>query len=108
MISAMKTQFEYFTDLDADQYSFDYIRLGPKSERLVYCDDYGNVHDLYHSIVGGKEGCFYHVNNERNRSIEVPKPSKSVVQSLHKHQEEIAKKHPIGNNMEHQRSDQER
>lgn len=53
------------------------------------------------------------INSNFNKSIALVPPkvnmqNKSVIQSLHKYQKEITKKHPIGNNLEHQRPDQER
>lgn len=72
MILLMKSQFEYFTDSDAGTSMFEYIRFDKSSERLRYCDDYDNKHDLYHSMAGGKEILLYHVNNEQNRSLEIP------------------------------------
>lgn len=69
MIALMKTQFEYFTDLDARQSDFEYMKFDAKSERLIYIDDYDNTHDLYHGIAGGKEVCLHHVNDDRNVEI---------------------------------------
>lgn len=62
MIELMKTQFDDFTDLEADYNSFAYNRLDVNSECLEYLDDYGNMHNLYHGMVGGKEVCLYHIN----------------------------------------------
>ena len=116
MIELMKEQFEYFTDKDAKQNYFHYDKYG-KSERLTYLDDYDNVHDIYHSIVGGEEMCLYHENNDRNRRVNLPSfrllkatnggHSKSVISSLKEYRKEIAAQ-PKANNLEHQRSDQER
>lgn len=69
MIALMKTQFEYFADLDARQSDFNYMKFDANSERLIYIDDYDNTHDLYHGIAGGKEVCLYHVNDDRNVEI---------------------------------------
>lgn len=107
MIELMKTQFEYFTDLDAGPNSFFYNRLDINSERLEYLDDYDNMHGLYHGIVSGQEVCLYHMNNDRNRSIEIPKGNRSVIDSLRKHQEEISRQ-PNVNNLEYQHTQQER
>lgn len=106
MIELMKTQFEYFTDLEANQNLFAYNRLDINSERLEYLDDYDDIHDLYHGIVGGKEVCLYHVNDWRNRSIDISK-GKSVMQSLKEYQKEI-NDHPKANNLENQRTPRER
>lgn len=82
MISLMKSQFEDFTDLNADSSAFDYVHFSNTSERLSYYDDYDNYHDLYHSIVAGKEVCLYHINDERNISVKLPPKERSVRQTL--------------------------
>lgn len=107
LVSLMKSQFEYFTDLYASTSMFEYIRFDNNSERLRYCDDYDNIHDLYHSMVGGEEVLLYHVNDERNRRLEIPEGNKSVIQSLKNNQQKIEEQSE-GNNLEHQRSQKER
>lgn len=107
MIELMKSQFEYFIDIEADPNLFTYNRFDINSERLEYFDDYDNMHDLYHSIVGGQEVCLYHMNNDRNRSIEIPKSNQSVLDSLKKHQQEINRQSNV-NNLEYQHTQQER
>ncbi len=107
MISLMRNQLENPTDLNASRSSFDYIQFDKKSERLVYRDDGDNTHDLYHGIVGGMEVCLYHVNNGRNRSIEIPRENRSVVETLKKYQQKIDTQ-PKVNNLERQHTQQER
>lgn len=61
--------------------------------------------------------CLYHENNDRNRRVNLPSfrllkatnggHSKSVISSLKEYRKEIAAQ-PKANNLEHQRSDQER
>lgn len=113
MIALMKSQFKDFTDIDAKESYFDYIKLGERSERLVYCDDNDNCHDLYHSIVCGKEVCLYHVNDERNKHIELPERKNSIVSKLNKFSRDInngneKSQTPKANNLEHQRHSNER
>ncbi len=108
MIELMKEQFEYFTDKDAKPDLFYYDKWG-NSERLTYLDDYDNVHDLYHSIVGGEEMCLYHENDGRNHRVKIEEYTKrkSVVSSIKEYKKEIDAQ-PKVNNLEPQRADQER
>ncbi len=107
MISMIKTQFEYFTDLEAGKNSFEYMRLGSNTEKLAYLDDYNNEHILYHSIVGGKEICLYRMNNERNKRIELPQQKVSVINKLTEN-EKLLKQNSRVNNLENQRTQTER
>lgn len=107
MIELMKSQFKYFIDIEADPNLFAYNRFDINSERLEYLDVHDNMHDLYHGIVGGQEVCLYHMNNDRNRSIEIPKSNQSVLDSLKKHQQEINRQSNV-NNLEYQHTQQER
>lgn len=114
MISLMKSQFEYTADPDVAESYFKYTKYGDTSERLEYHDDYyDDHHDLYHSIIAGKEECLYHVNDGRNKSIELPEPKTSVVDKLNGFGQKIKEsenktQNPIGNNLEHQRTQHER
>ncbi len=108
MISLMKSQFEYFSDLDAGEKCFSYIRFREYAERLSYIDDYSNEHNLYHSILNGKEVCLYHVNDEHNKRIELPYQRESIIGRL-KENEKILKAHDNSvNNLENQRTQTER
>lgn len=107
MISMIKTQFEYFTDLEAGKKSFEYMRLGSSTEKLAYLDDYNNEHILYHSIVGGKEICLYRMNNERNKRIELPQQKASVINKLTENKKLLEQNSRV-NNLENQRTQTER
>lgn len=119
MIALMKSQFEYSADKDAKEFEFKYIKLGDTSERLEYHNDYyEDHHDLYHSIVAGQEVCLYHINDGRNRRIEIPsrnaaEQKASVVDRLERFSQEINSdkdKSQISrdNNLESQRTQHER
>lgn len=108
MISLMKSQFEYFSDLEAGEKCFSYIRFREHAERLTYMDDYSNEHDLYHSIVGGKEVCLYYVNDERNKRIELTQPKESILYKLDSNKQIVSENISQGNNLERQRPQNER
>lgn len=118
MIALMKSQFGYSADNAAKEFEFKYTKLGDTSERLEYHNDYyEDHHDLYHSIVAGEEVCLYHVNDGRNRRVEIPgnitenKPS--VVNKLNKFSQALTKTEERpqtsrDNNLENQRTPRER
>lgn len=118
MIALMKSQFGYSADNAAKEFEFKYTKLGDTSERLEYHNDYyEDHHDLYHSIVAGEEVCLYHVNDGRNRRVEIPgnitenKPS--VVNKLNKFSQALTKtkekpQTSRDNNLENQRTPRER
>lgn len=109
MISLMKSQFEDFTDLNADSSAFDYVHFSNTSERLSYYDDYENYHDLYHSIAAGKEVCLYHINDGRNIPVKLPQKEKSVRQTLKEFQALVQSDLNNADNLVNQRkSNQER
>ncbi len=107
LISMIREQFKYFTDLEAGKNSFEYMRLGSNTEKLSYLDDHNNEHILYHSIVGGKEICLYRMNNERNKRIELPQQKVSVINKLTEN-EKLLKQNSRVNNLENQRTQTER
>ncbi|MCM1125022.1 MAG: hypothetical protein NC429_00985 [Lachnospiraceae bacterium] len=119
MIALMKSQFGYTADKDAKEFEFKYTKLGDTSERLEYLNDYyDDHHDLYHSIVAGEEVCLYHVNDGRNRRVEIPgrnaaEQKASVIDKLNRFSQDINSDKdkpqiPRGNNLEHQPPHQER
>lgn len=60
-------------------------------------------HDLYHGFKNGSEVCIYSCEGEtRNIDLSKQNKSKSVTQSLRKHQHELGKQFD-GNNLENQR-----
>lgn len=118
MIELMKSQFGYTADKATPEFEFKYTKLGDTSERLeyynVYYDDH---HDLYHSIVAGEEVCLYHINDGRNRRVEMPKntaePKTSVVDKLNRfsqgiNSDKVKSQISRDNNLENQRTPYER
>lgn len=118
MIALMKSQFGYSADNAAKEFEFKYTKLGDTSERLEYHNDYyEDHHDLYHSIVAGEEVCLYHVNDGRNRRVEIPgnitENKLSVVNKLNKFSQALTKTEEKpqtsrDNNLENQRTPRER
>lgn len=119
MIALMKSQFGYTADKATPKFEFKYTRLGDTSERLEYHNDYyEDHHDLYHSIVAGEEVCLYHVNDGRNRRVEIPgrnaaEQKASVVEKLNRLSQDIKSDKdksqiPRDNNLESQRTPHER
>lgn len=111
MVALMKSQLGNSIDTGTRELNFDYKKFDQKSERLTYIDNKDNLHNLYHSVVGGKEVCLYNINNGRNRAIEVPKDS--IVEKLSKFSRGITSSkedaQPVNaNNLEHQRDSKER
>lgn len=110
MIALIKPQFEHSADQNAEESYFRYTKLGSSSERLEYLDDHDNHHDLYHSIVAGEEVCFYHINDGKNKRIELPDHKASVVNKLNRFDQQIksSEREPSNlpvNNLEHQRTE---
>lgn len=119
MIELMKSQFGYTADKATPEFEFKYMKLGNTSERLEYYNDYyEDHHDLYHSIVAGEEVCLYHVNDGRNRRVEIPgrtavEQKASVVDKLNRLSQNInsdkdKSQIPKDNNLESQRTPHER
>ena len=119
MIELMKSQFGYTADKATPEFEFKYTKLGNTSERLEYYNDYyEDHHDLYHSIVAGEEVCLYHVNDGRNRRVEIPgrnavEQKASVVDKLNRLSQDInsdkdKSQIPRDNNLESQRTPHER
>ncbi|MDE7249105.1 MAG: hypothetical protein K2N82_04305, partial [Lachnospiraceae bacterium] len=119
MIELMKSQFGYTADKATPEFEFKYTRLGDASERLEYHNDYyEDHHDLYHSIVAGEEVCLYHINDGRNRRVEIPgrnaaEHKASVIDKLNKYSQDInsdkdKSQIPRDNNLESQRTPHER
>lgn len=111
MVALMKSQIETSIDTDTRDSNFDYKKFDQNSEQLTYRDNQDNLHNLYHSVVGGKEVCLYNINNGRNRAIAVQKDS--IVEKLSKFSRDINNGKEDAqslnvNNLEHQRDSKER
>lgn len=111
MVALMKSQLGTSIDTGTRESDFGYTKFDQNSEQLTYSDNKDNLHNLYHSVVGGKEVCLYNINNGRNRAIEVPKDS--IIEKLSKFSRGITSgkedAQPVNaNNLEHQRDSKER
>lgn len=111
MVGIMKSQLGAFKDADVKEQNFEYTKFDQNSERLTYRDNQDNHHNLYHSVVGGKEVCLYNVNNGRNKAVAVPKDS--ILEKLNEFEKSLNKgkenTQPVKvNNLEHQRDSKER
>lgn len=111
MVALMKSQLETAIDTDTRNSNFDYKKFDQNSEQLTYRDNQDNLHNMYHSVVGGKEVCLYNINNGRNRAIAVQKDS--IVEKLSKFSRDINNGKEDAqslnvNNLEHQRDSKER